>query len=269
MCRVIEIFDGFELAGVIEFDFCFRSPSQSLLLSPFLSFTLANLHPSRLAFQKHAFTHLQRVITSSTSNPAVATTRPLPTNPPLSNPYSTLNHHLTNPIIRATNSTIILPSTRAFWYSKRNASSTQPRPSLTPAEEAEILSEASSSYYRPRVKPLFSIRRQTAAEGEWLQDNVEDPSFPNEGPSRERFDWRQRATSRQRAVVSTEASSEQKPYRRRIRPAHLPLVEGAPFYDEYSQYSAKYVIFPSVRLRRIEISVIKISKTISSRRSRG
>ena len=84
------------------------------------------------------------------------------------------------------------------------------------------------------------MRRQTAAEGEWLQENEEEvEEFPlvSQVP-RSRFDWRGRATSRAKAAVLRDGERTRI---KRIRPSVPMDDENDPFLPAIRNYSLKYV----------------------------
>lgn len=94
------------------------------------------------------------------------------------------------------------------------------------------------------ARAMFSIRRQTAAEAEWLQDDTDDnsrnpPSLTHDSlGGLTRFDWRPRALSR----VRREQGKDVPPaaYIRRIRPTSPETINPA-YTDAVTNYIMKQV----------------------------
>lgn len=90
------------------------------------------------------------------------------------------------------------------------------------------------------MRPTYSVARQSAAEGEWLQDDYDDestgtaPTTSSANGPKVLFDWRKRAPSRLPPV-------KDKVYKRRKRPTLADLRPGQPYYDETQEYSTKCV----------------------------
>ncbi|KAJ3491205.1 hypothetical protein NLJ89_g11364 [Agrocybe chaxingu] len=87
--------------------------------------------------------------------------------------------------------------------------------------------------------PRFSIAKQTASEGEWLQQDPEEvtPILPQALPD-SRFDWRRTASSR---LKQPNSSAEKKSYARRMRPQSVEHDPHRPYYSAIQQYRSKFL----------------------------
>ncbi|KDQ54482.1 hypothetical protein JAAARDRAFT_135529 [Jaapia argillacea MUCL 33604] len=102
-----------------------------------------------------------------------------------------------------------------------------------------------------RLKTSLAVPQVlTAAEREWLQeeDVAEEPHSPAlvrpHNPSEEiRFDWRLRAPSRARGPrdPAVEDPHKRKTSLKRVRPPHMNVGLGAPFYEEIQAYQAHFL----------------------------
>lgn len=110
-------------------------------------------------------------------------------------------------------------------YMRPSSTVARPQVTFTWDEQEEAFLESAETEKRVPTRsarphsPLYSVQRQIAAEGEWLQDDADVDA--SEG-STTRFDWRGRATSRRRKVEG--ASIEVKRFRKRVRPPLLSLL---------------------------------------------
>ncbi|CAA7261960.1 unnamed protein product [Cyclocybe aegerita] len=87
--------------------------------------------------------------------------------------------------------------------------------------------------------PTFSIVKQTASEGEWLQEDTEEviPILPRAQPGG-RFDWRRTASSR---LKKPNSSVEKKSYARRMRAQPVEHDPHRPFYSAVQRYRSKFM----------------------------
>lgn len=206
---------------------------------PFHSFTLAHIHRNYLqAFSKNGPRNLDTLISRTARQPTH--TRRQPGSSPQSL-YSTFNSNFNS---RTNYYTTYhhFPGTIAF---RRAASSCA---KFTRAEQHDAFFETSSSSssslgskeysLENAYTPLISVRRQTAAEGEWLQENeeeVEEAPTVSQVPHT-RFDWRGRATSRAKAVALRDGERTRI---KRIRPSVQMDDENDPFLPAIRNYSLK------------------------------
>ena len=206
---------------------------------PFRSFTLAHIHRNYLhTFSKNGPCNLDILISRTARRPTF--TRRQPSSSPQTL-YSTLNSN-SNSLINDSTTYLRCSGTITF---RRAASS---RAKFTRAEQHDAFfetttpsssSSGSKDYsLETAYAPSISMRRQTAAEGEWLQENEEEveeaPTVSQVHCSR--FDWRGRATSRAKAVVLHDGERTRI---KRIRPSVPMDDENDPFLPAIRNYSLK------------------------------
>uniref|UniRef100_A0A8H8CFX0 P-loop containing nucleoside triphosphate hydrolase protein n=1 Tax=Psilocybe cubensis TaxID=181762 RepID=A0A8H8CFX0_PSICU len=109
-------------------------------------------------------------------------------------------------------------------------------PAFTKEEQDDIFFTHANEFAVESIRPTYSVTRQSAAEGEWLQDNDDVPAVPKKGAYKPEvlFDWRKRAPSRL-------AAEKNKVYKRRKRATLGDLRPGDPYYDETQEYSTKFL----------------------------
>lgn len=97
----------------------------------------------------------------------------------------------------------------------------------------------------------------SAAESEWLQPDdgsssmISIPVNVEESEARDRVDWRQRAPSRIREVVSATKGGKKKRFTRRHEPPKVDVTIGEPFYHQIQNYQTRCVSrLHSIMIRR-------------------
>ncbi|KDR78403.1 hypothetical protein GALMADRAFT_1319277 [Galerina marginata CBS 339.88] len=218
-----------------------------IVLSPFRSFTLAILSQFLPAFPRNGFFLAQNPLISSTrTSSTLHQTKRAVYSTSSHNRNSTYNHHQ---LLHFCHNFPPGPSRISNIPARSASTATRSAPAFTKAEQHQVFLDNTGislhiedyAYGKP-TKSLYSVKKQTAAESAWLQEE-DDDVFDNaskDAPSR--FDWRGRAASRLRKVEQVGGlEEERKTYIKRVRAPMFGSSIGKPLFAAAQRYSEKFL----------------------------
>ncbi|KAG6902936.1 hypothetical protein C0995_009328 [Termitomyces sp. Mi166 len=124
-------------------------------------------------------------------------------------------------------------------------------------DETEALYTSASFYPSSHAPAPPKVGTLTAAEEEWLQEDLfESSSGIQQHPldpeiRKERFNWRLRAPSRIPKPPTPSNTQTQKKYTRRKQPGTAPLAQNDPFYESVAKYEKRFLRLTTVSFLKL------------------